>query len=280
MQAVQIPPAAAVGNEVQQAVRRPFRLANRLARAAGDQAWRPQAAVRVHVGQPQFRALPRQARVVPADPGQLAAIRRQTRRRIKVVAARQHRFTPVEADGGQAVFRMRVPFCRMLLAHGDQAGTGRIDDEVRVARVATRGQRFRRGVAGHAVQAIVGEMRKIHGIAGHGIRAAAVFMHAGAHIEGRRREFIDPRAALAQQGVAARLAGAPGQPEHVGAIRPAQGQLRQRRGASGDDGRADRRWPDAIRGAGCGRGHAGSVSWWKGGGASRRRQAARRRASS
>jgi len=168
------------------------------------------------VGQPQFRALPWQARVVPADPCQLAAVRREARRRIKVVAVRQHRSASVEADGRQAVFRMRVALLRMLFAHGDEAGTGRIDNEVRMARAAVVNAAGAPPPATRAwVQAIVGEMREIHGIAIDRIRAAAVFMHAGAYIEGRRRQFIDTRAALAQQGVAARLAGAPGQPVHV-----------------------------------------------------------------
>jgi hypothetical protein len=35
---------------------------------------------------------------------------------------------------------MRMAFLRMLFAHGDQAGTGRIDDEVRMARVAARSE--------------------------------------------------------------------------------------------------------------------------------------------
>jgi hypothetical protein len=67
------------------------------------------------------------------------------------------------------------------------------------------------------VDAVVGEIREPDAPPSARHRAAAVFVHAGAHVERRRRQFGGPARAGAA-GVAAAFAGAAGQPVHVGAV--------------------------------------------------------------
>ena len=246
--AVQIPPAAAVGHKIQGAVGRPFRLANRFIGAAGDQARRTQVAIGLHLGQPQLGALPRHARVIPAEPSQRAAIRRQARRGVKIVALGQHRFGAIWPDRAKRVDRMRSAIGRVQFAHADQALALTVDDKIGVAPSAggVHRQRIRR--AALHVNPVVGKMREIHGIARHRISAAAIFVNPGADIEWQRRQFADAATALAQQGVAPRFTGTPGQPENIATVRATQRQLRQRRRAGGDQRGADRRRPDAIGG--------------------------------
>ena len=131
--AIQIPPATAVGNEMQYALRRPLRLANRDVAAAGDLARRTQAAVNAHVGQPQLGALPRHLRMIPAQPCQLRTVRRQARRGVKIVTFDQHCYLAVGAvdiDRAKHVLRVVMARVRMQLAHADQALAPLVDDEI------------------------------------------------------------------------------------------------------------------------------------------------------
>ena len=68
--AVEVPPAGAVGQEGQRPVAVPGWLADRLARAAGDDHLAPVA----QVAHPQDGVVPRHRGVVPGDPGQVVAV--------------------------------------------------------------------------------------------------------------------------------------------------------------------------------------------------------------
>ena len=246
LEAVQIPPAAAVGHEVQQAAGRPLGLADRLVQAAGDQAAVDQAAVLRDVGHPQFRALPGHARMVPAQPGQLAPVRGQARRRIKIVAVDEDGFTAIEAHRADRVDRIGFAG-QVVFAHRDQAIPRTVGHEVGVAHGFF--SRDHDGLAARLdpVQVVVGEMREPDRALVHRIRAAAVLVHAGADVKRDRREFGGGIGAIAGapalQGHAARFAGAAGQPQHICTV---ERDVRQRRGAGRHHGGADRGSPGAA----------------------------------
>jgi len=257
LEAVQVPPAAAVGDEVQQAVGRPLRLADRFAHAARDHAAVDQAAVRCDIGHPQLGALPGHARVVPAQPGQVAAVRRQARRGIEIVAVDQDRLAAVEADRADRIDRVCLAR-QVVLAHRDQALARAVGHEVGVAHGLFLRHHDRLGAILDPVQAVVGVVREPHRARLHRIGAAAVLVHAVAHVEGGRRELGLAAGALAQQGGAAGFARAAGQPQHVVAV---ERELRQRHGAGRNHGGADRGSPGAAgRGLWAVRvGHGGGV---------------------
>ncbi len=64
---VEVPPAGPVGDEVQQPVRRPRRLEDRLFQSTRDQARVRCAAVGCQVGEPEFGAVPRHVGMVPFE---------------------------------------------------------------------------------------------------------------------------------------------------------------------------------------------------------------------
>src|SRR5206468_7234572 len=78
-------------DEMEGAVRRPFRLEDRFRGAAGDQPGGSESAVLGDVGDPQLGADPRHIRVVPAQPGKPTSLRRQFWRGVEIVALREHR---------------------------------------------------------------------------------------------------------------------------------------------------------------------------------------------
>ena len=84
---VQVPPAAAVADEVQPAVRAPGRLKDALGGAAGDAPLRGEPSGGRQLRHPQLGAVPRHLRVVPAEPGEPPPVGAEARRRVEVVAA-------------------------------------------------------------------------------------------------------------------------------------------------------------------------------------------------
>lgn len=74
---VQVPPARAVPRVQQSAVGGPVRLGDRLLGAARDHPRGTQGAVLGDVREDEFRAVPGHPRVVPGEPGRLAAVGRQ-----------------------------------------------------------------------------------------------------------------------------------------------------------------------------------------------------------
>ena len=98
--AVQIPPAAPVGNEDERgAVGRPFRLKDRFGGTAGDRR-------SIHE---QRRAVPRHVRVVPREICQ-AAVARQFRRGEEIVARRED-LRSRAVDGDDLVDRLAARRC-------------------------------------------------------------------------------------------------------------------------------------------------------------------------
>ena len=91
--AIEVPPAAAVGDEVKRrAVRRPFRLEHgfgrraRARRACDDGGFANHRPVVAELRNEQCRAVPRHVGMIPGEPREPPAVGRQARRRKEVVA--------------------------------------------------------------------------------------------------------------------------------------------------------------------------------------------------
>ena len=178
----------------------PLRSQAKCSSPAGDQAgWKidslsPPAtcrgvagpAVGIELGQPQVAALPRHARMVPAQPGEPAAVGRQARAGEEVVAAGQHRLLAgAQGDGDDRVDRLARG--RVVLAHGDQPVARRVEHRVGVAEGAAAGDGPRRLAAAHAPDPLVGVVAEEElAVGGDDEGAAAVLVHPVAGVEGRR----------------------------------------------------------------------------------------------
>jgi hypothetical protein len=221
---VEVPPPAAIGAEVQHAVGAPLRLEDRFLRAAGDAARVGHRAVRAERPDPQLGAVPRHPRVIPGEPGEPPPVR--------VGPRAGHEVAPGHDDArlSAAVGRQRdelVDHAAVLvaLAHAHHRRAVADHAPVRVTqrvRARRRGrQRLRIGAgAVLAVQARVAEVREEHRVAVKPARAAAVLVHARAHVAPRRRD-VDRLAVRPQLGddAAAALVGAvlqPAQPPGLG----------------------------------------------------------------
>ena len=86
---VEVPPSAAVAEEVQPAVGAPGRLHDALGGAAGDAARSAEPGGR-QLRDPQLSAVPRHLRVIPAQPGEHAPVGAHARGGVEVVAGGQH----------------------------------------------------------------------------------------------------------------------------------------------------------------------------------------------
>src|SRR4030095_6397068 len=83
---VNIPPAGTIRNKVEVAVRRPFRLEDRLVHTSGDSrrfVYRP---VSGQFAQPKLRTIPRHVGMVPSQPSQPRAIRTKAWRGVKIMS--------------------------------------------------------------------------------------------------------------------------------------------------------------------------------------------------
>ena len=131
--AIEVPPSRAVGDEMQAAIGRPFRLEDGFACAAGDQMTLAERAVVVDFSKPKFCAVPRQVRMIPRQPRQLSAIRTETRRRVEIIALDDHRAAgvAVEVDACNRVDAVVIR-CGVVFAHTDHAIAPLIDDAVSV----------------------------------------------------------------------------------------------------------------------------------------------------
>ena len=98
------------------------------------------------------------------------------------------------------------------------------------------------------VHAVVTDVREHQRAVPHGVRAAAVLVHPGAHVPGRRQHLLDPPAVVADQGGAPALARATREPVRVAAVDPhlvdgalsGGERLRRDRGGPGAVGKAHR----------------------------------------
>ena len=89
---IEVPPVRAVRDEVQDTVRTPLRLEDRLrCRLPGDEAFAGHRPGLVEVRDPQLGAVPREVRQIPGEPRELGAVGRDARRREEVATAHDDR---------------------------------------------------------------------------------------------------------------------------------------------------------------------------------------------
>src|SRR5919109_3484746 len=72
---VEVPPATAVGDEIEQTKRRPGRLEDRFVLASRQLPGDPQTSILSDLRQPQLAAVPGQVGMVPAQPGEVGTVR-------------------------------------------------------------------------------------------------------------------------------------------------------------------------------------------------------------
>ena len=132
--AIEVPPAAAVRDEVEDALGRPLGLEDRLLGPAGHELGRRERAVAVELGAPQRAAVPRHVGVVPGEPGQAPAIGAEARRGVEIAARDQHPLVPAAVEGhgddGVEGLGFAVP---VVFAHTDQPPARGVDHRVGVA---------------------------------------------------------------------------------------------------------------------------------------------------
>ena len=87
---IQVPPAGAIGDKVQFAIRRPLRLEDGLVDAAGNPFRLRDRSVGVEGADPEFRAVPRHVGMVPGEPSKPASVRADPRRSEEVVTRDDH----------------------------------------------------------------------------------------------------------------------------------------------------------------------------------------------
>ncbi len=191
VKAIEVPPAALVGHEIELPVGRPGRLHDRLAWAAGDPSGVAELGILADLGEPELGPVPGHVRVVPAEPGELPAVRAEAGRAEEVVAGGQLAAGVallVEPDRDDTVDR----FARgsVVFAHGEDASTAGIELEIGVTQPLVRGrrQRYRRARCRQAMEALVGEVDRDDHAVPDRIGAAAIFVDPRADVEGRRRQ--------------------------------------------------------------------------------------------
>ena len=244
--AVKIPPARAVGDEVEHAVRRPLRLEDRFVEAAGDQLGPAERAVGQHVRDPQLAAVPRHVRVIPGQPGQPRAVGAEARVGIEIVARHQHLpagRVAVHAHAGDRVDRLAAGD-RVVFAHADQPAAAAIDDRVGVAQRDLGRDRPRRVPGVLPVEPLIGEIREEDRAAVDDEFPAAVLVDTRASVQRRRRHVS--RAAIgraAHDHVAAALVGPAFGPIDVRAVKA---DLPQPHRAGEDQVGGDGRFPGTV----------------------------------
>ncbi len=182
--AVEVPPLVAIGDDGERAVAPPQRLlqrlvtvANQLARAAHRHA--------IEFGDPQLGRVPRHVRVHPLDPHDRSTIGRDPRRRIEVGPGRDHRgaHRSVGGNGDDLVHGLAVAVA-FVDAHEPVTVGGR--STVRVAQCSRRirfgGQHDRFAARLDPAQALVGEVRVEGDTVGDPPRPTPVLVDARADI--------------------------------------------------------------------------------------------------
>ena len=240
--AMEVPPPVGIGDTPQGPVRGPGGLERGAARAprdSGRSAGHPDS---VELGQPERRTVPRHVRLVPREPREVPSVRARGGRGIEVMAGGEHRLgAVVHRDRDQLVDRRRIPAVR--LAHGEESSPSRVEGQVPEPGRARRGEGSRRPGVRLRVDPPVRVVREPEPVPGQGMRAAAVLVHAGPHVERGRSEVLDPpRSIGSNEHVAPPFPGAALEP---GDAAPVQ---------------ADRREPDRLGndGVGSDRGRPGS----------------------
>ena len=257
--AVEVPPPGDVRDAVQRAVRTPRRLDHRnvAGGAAGDPARRRQGPVGGHVRDPQLRRVPRQVGVVPADPRQPIPVGTEARRRIEVEAPmHRRRLAAAGRNRRQQVLRLGSR-AAMVLGHAYHPSPGVVHRRIGIPNRDLRRDRRRRLRPVHrpAVQALVGEVRKVRHALRHRERPASVLVNPGPGAERGRRD-LRHRAARGppHRRAPAGLVRARLDPVHVAAV---DGDPLEPQRPRGQHLGGDRRLPGAV----------GRVGWCGGHGA-------------
>ena len=192
--AIQVPPAGAVRDEVQDTIRTPLRLEDRLrCRLPGDEAFAGHRPGRVEFRDPQLGAVPREVRQIPGEPRELGAVGRDARRREEVAAVHDDRRITgtVRRDGHDLVDDAVV---LMAFADADHPHPVRGHAAVRVpdapVRLRRDGRRRLPGIV--TVEPLIGEVRREDDAAMHDVRASAVLVHLGPGV-GAWRRHVDRR---------------------------------------------------------------------------------------
>ncbi len=186
--AVEVPPAVAVGDEVQPALGVPLGLEDRLLRPAGDQARVGRVLQR---RDPELGPVPGHVRVVPAGPGEPAAVGADPGEGVEVAPGGEHGRLAgaVEREGDDLVLGFALA---VDLAHADDRAPVRGEPHVGVAQGAGAlglgADRDRLLAEALAVEPLVGEVDEEDEVVGdQRPGAAAVLVDAGAGVHPRRR---------------------------------------------------------------------------------------------
>ena len=196
--AVEVPPIAAIGHEVELAVRRPGRLLHRLLGAARDLALRGGPAAGVQLAHPYLSSVPGHVGMVPRLPDEPPAVGADLGRRVEVVTARDGDRLPlaVDVEGDNGVDRLGRAG-RVVLAHGEYESPGRVHGHVGVADVRRGGDRPRRRVAVLAVEALVFEVGEVERPVFDREVAASVLVDAAAGVVSLGHEVLDATVGVA-----------------------------------------------------------------------------------
>ena len=193
---VEVPPAGPIRGEVQVAGRAPRGLEDRLlAGPAGDRAHVPEGPVRREIADEELVAVPRHPRKIPFLPTEPGAVGGHPRGGVEVAARTDHdrRRRSVGRDRDELVHDPgRIVGLGMTLPNADQPATVRRDPSVRVPIAASGVGGDRHGIAARllAVQALVREVREGDDSVVEQVRATAVFVDRGAHVEPGRRHVL------------------------------------------------------------------------------------------
>src|SRR5262245_28184632 len=230
---------------MQLARRRPFRLKDRFASAAGDANRIGHRAVPLNDGHPKLGPVPGHIRMIPLKPGQTRTFRIQPRRRIEIRAAGEPdlRARPAQRYPDDRVDRF-ASRRRMILAHADHPVTPAVNHAVGVTHFSFRRYSLRLSGAVEAIHSLVGEVREIDCAVAYGKTAAAVFVDARASVERRRREVSRFTIRLKFNNQLAAFLSRPGlNPVDVGAM---NSDLTQTDSPGDDQIRSDLRFPGTV----------------------------------
>ena len=184
--AVEIPPAFRIGDEVEISIRTPLRLEHRLVPSAGHALGFEHTAIGIERRDPELGAVPGHVGMIPREPRESPSVGARPGIRVEIMAARQNGDRSAGAiDRDELVQRFPVGI-GMVLANAHEPATLRIESNVRVAPGAGAREGLGLRSGGLVIQPIIAEVSEPDLAAHNRERAAAVFVHARSHVEGRR----------------------------------------------------------------------------------------------
>ncbi len=183
---IQVPIAAAIGNEIQRPVCIPLRLEHRLGGPAGNRRQFPQS-ILAELRDMQLGAIPGHVGMIPGNEGEPLAVGAQARVGDKITFTEQH-FT--RTPGGQCNPHDRVADIlrvAVIFANADQRCGARGDHAIGVA-ISSRRNRDRLPVGSESVEPLISEIAVVELTARDNERCAAIFMYARPHIHALRAD--------------------------------------------------------------------------------------------